>query len=104
MKSFTAATDETVGVERVEEQFNYQNIPSATTTVVKNAPGMLHCITVNATAAGPITIYDNTAASGQKIATLKASIVENTYYFDTKFLTGLTIVTGAASDITVSFR
>jgi len=81
----------------------YSNIASATTTVVKASAGHLHSITVNTTAAGAITVYDNTSAAGNKIATLKASIVENTYVYDCAFGTGLTIVTAAASDITVSY-
>jgi hypothetical protein len=81
----------------------YKNISTATTTIVKPGAGVLHTLTVNTTAAGAITIYDNTAASGTKIATLKASIAEQTFTFDVGFGTGLTIVTAAASDITVSF-
>lgn len=99
-----SAEDNTVGVFKVEERFSYTNITSATTTTVKSGSGFLHCITINTTAAGTITIYDNTAGSGTKIGTLKASVAENTYYFDTTFGTGLTIVTAAASDITVSWR
>lgn len=79
------------------------NITTATTTTVKTRPGKLHSIVVNTTAAGTITIYDNTAGSGTKIGTLKASVVEGTYLFDCAFNTGLTIVTGAASDITVNY-
>ena len=80
---------------------NVTNIASATTTVVKSGNGILRRITVNTTAAGTITIYDNTAASGTKIGILKSSIVEGTYEYGCRFGTGLTIVTGAASDITV---
>jgi len=100
----STAEDNAVGVLKVEERFSYSNITSATTTTVKSGSGFLHCITINTTAAGTITIYDNTAGSGTKIGTLKASVAENTYYFDATFGTGLTIVTAAASDITVSWR
>ena len=79
-----------------------RNIASATTTVI-GGPGILHSIVINTTAAGTITIYDNTAASGTKIATIKASAVEGTYLYDVRCRTGLTIVTAAASDITVSY-
>jgi hypothetical protein len=78
-------------------------ISSATTTTVKSGAGVLHAIVVGETAAGAITIYDNTAASGTTIAVLKASIVEGTYVFDRTFSTGLTIVTAAASKIHVSY-
>ena len=80
---------------------NYTNITSGTTTVVKSGRGNLAKIIVNTTAAGTITVYDNTSATGTKIATMKASIVEGSYEYNCRFLTGLTIVTAAASDITV---
>ena len=80
-----------------------QNITTATTTTVKSGAGVLGKIVVNTTAAGSITIYDNTAASGTKIGTMKASIAEGSYSFDAAFTTGLTIVTAAASDITVCY-
>lgn len=83
--------------------YNFQGITTNTTTTVKSDPGVLHSIVVNTTAAGAITIYDNTAASGTKIGTLKSSIAEGTYYFDVNFNTGLTIVTAASSDITVTY-
>lgn len=98
------AEDNTVGVFKVEERFSYSNITTATTTTVKSGAGFVHAITVNTTAAGTITIYDNTAGSGTKIGTLKASIGEQTFIFNVTFGTGLTIVTAAASDITVSYR
>lgn len=88
----------------MNEIFEYRNITTATTTVVKSGAGVLKAITVNSTAAGTITVYDNTSAAGTKIATLKTSVVEGTYEFNVAFGTGLTIVTGAASDITVSYR
>lgn len=78
-------------------------ISSATTTTVKSGAGVLHAIVVGETAAGAITIYDNTAASGTTIGVLKSSIVEGTYVFDRIFSTGLTIVTAAASKIHVSY-
>jgi len=83
--------------------YGYKNIATATTTVVKSGVGILHSIVVNTTAAGAITVYDNTAGSGTKIATLKASVVEGSYIFDVAFATGLTIITAAASDITVTY-
>jgi hypothetical protein len=78
-------------------------ISSATTTTVKSGAGVLHAIVVGETAAGAITIYDNTAASGTTIGVLKASIVEGTYVFDRVFSIGLTIVTAGASKIHVSY-
>jgi hypothetical protein len=87
------------------QPFSYRNITSATTTVVKSGTGILHAVTINTTAAGTITIYDNTAASGAPIATIAASpAIGQTFLYDVAFANGLTIVTAAASNITVSFR
>lgn len=84
--------------------FKYNNISTATTTVVTSGAGVLHSIIVNDTAAGTITIYDNTAGSGDTIGTMVASIGEGTYEYNVEFNTGLTIVTAAASDITVAYE
>lgn len=83
---------------------NAQNIATATTTTVKTGRGILGSIIVNTTAAGTITVYDSATATGTKLATFKASVVEGTYTFNCFFLTGLTVVTGGASDITVTYQ
>lgn len=99
-----AGEDLTVDVLKVEERFTYNNIITNTTTTVKSGAGFLHSIVVNTTSAGAVTIYDNTAGSGTKIGTMKASIAEGTYIYDVSFATGLTIVTAGASDLTISYR
>lgn len=101
----TIAGEDTVNdVLKIEQRNSFTNITSATTTVVKSGAGFLHAITVNTTAAGAITIYNNTSATGTKIATIKASVAEQTFTYNVSCSTGLTIVTAAASDITVSYR
>ena len=80
-----------------------KNITTATTTTPCGTQGILHTVVVNKTAAGTIGIYDGPAATGTLIATLKASIVEGTYTFDAVFNNSLVIVTGAASDVTVTY-
>jgi len=93
----------------VEQRNSYTNINSATTTVVKAGPGFLHLIMVNkAVASATITMYDNTSAAGTIIgvitmpATLLAS--QQTLRYDISFLTGLTLVTVGAQDLTCAFR
>ena len=85
-----------------------RNITSAATTVVKKGTGILLAIVVNkAVASSTYTIYDNTAASGTKIATVTnpATLTANQYTlpFMCKFTNGLTIVTSGADDITVVY-
>jgi len=104
LQTLIAGEDLTNNVLKVEERFSPLNITSATTTTVKSGAGYLFSITVNTTAAGTITIYDNTTNSGTKIGTLKASVGEQTFFYCCSFTTGLTVVTAAASDITVTYR
>ena len=87
-----------------KSKFTANHIATATTTVVLTGSGTLHALTVNTTAAGAITIYDNTAGSGTVIAIFPNSAVVGTYLYDVAVGTGITIVTAAASDITISFR
>lgn len=86
------------------EAYKTSYISTATTTTLKSGAGVLRSITLGETAAGAITIYDNTAGSGTVIAVLKASVAEQTFNFDVAFATGLTIVTAGASKLQVSFR
>ena len=80
------------------------NITTATTTVVKTGPGVLVSIVLNATNAGTITVYDNTAGSGTKIATISAAAPAGASFgYLCQFTTGLTIVTASADNITVVY-
>lgn len=85
----------------MESPSNATNIATATTTVVKSGRGILRRLTINTTTAFAITVYDNTSAAGTKIATFQASAGLGTYTFNCFFLTGLTVVTAGASDVTV---
>lgn len=84
------------------------NITTSTTTVVKSGAGVLHGININTkgTVASTVTVYDNTAGSGTKLATLDSLNLAGWNQYDVAFATGLTIVTTGTSapDITVSYR
>lgn len=97
-----APTDASPGFP-IEPRYQYKNVTSGAVTV-KASKGFLHSIIVNTTAAGTITVFDSLSGSGTKIATLKASIAEGSYIYDCAFATGLTVVLGASSDITVTYR
>jgi len=102
--------DGVAGVAKVEQRGTYQNITTATTTVVKAGPGELYSIIVNTpVASAVITIYDNTAASGTKIGTITfpATLISDgpiPVPYNVAFSTGLTIVTTGTPDLTVSYR
>ena len=86
--------------------YNGTNIAGAATTVVKAESGILHGIVINTRgAASTTTVYDNTAGSGTKLATIDNTVSVLTLIYDCHFNTGLTVVTtGTLSDITVSFH
>ncbi len=97
------------GVTAVEHAGNpSSNITTATTTTIKSGAGILHTINIGlCVAAATITIYDNTAASGTKLGTITCpSVVGDvpTKTYDIAFATGLTVVTSAATDVTVGWR
>ena len=79
-------------------------IDTATTTQVDSGQGQLIAIVVGETAAGAISIIDNTAGSTVNVGTLKASIVEGTYWFLYNYAAGIRIITAGASKITVIYN
>jgi hypothetical protein len=90
-----------------------QRINTLTTTVLKQSAGNLHrVILANVpTAAGTITIYDNTAAAGTILALLNVQRAVGVFtpqsldFGGMPFSTGLTVVTaGNAPDITVVYE
>lgn len=88
----------------------FKNIAGTATTTIKSGRGSLFGITVNkAVASGVITVYDNTMASGTKIATITnpGTLTQSQFdleYHNIEFANGLTIVTSAADDITVVYN
>lgn len=91
------------GNEVVEFPYVYNYISTGATTVVKAAPGTLHTITVNGGTAGTVIVYDDPAQAGTIIASFDSTNAKATYIFDVVFTLGLTIITSAATKITVSY-
>lgn len=89
---------------KVELRYAYNYISTAATTVVKGSAGFIHSITVNGGTAGTIIIYDNTAGSGNIIASFDSTNALATYTLNVSASTGITVVTSAATKITVSYR
>lgn len=98
-----------LNMKRVSGVYLFTNITTATTTVVKSGVGLLGKLIINkAVLSGVVTIYDNTAGSGTRIATITygAALLSDpplTAHYEVQFATGLTIVTSAATDITVCY-
>ena len=87
----------------IRDNYQFTYISTNTTTQINNSlPTRLIRIVVGTTAAGSISIYNNISSdTSNPIATLKSSIVENSYEFGVMCSVGLKIVTAASSLITV---
>lgn len=87
----------------------YQYIGDATTTQVKNGQGFLQTVSINSPGGAPCsaTLYDNTAASGSKIAVVDCSGQPRQLDYGVNFTNGLTVVTAASGvppDVTILYR
>jgi hypothetical protein len=97
----------------------YRNISGNSSTTVKSSPGYLHAIAVNNNnTCGTVTLYDNTSATGTKIATIQigspsGGLLSTTGFqspvtlpMGIAFTTGLTVVTAGSTnnDITLCFK
>lgn len=84
----------------IEEEYSKAYIRTATTTNVFIGKGNLHSITINGTSTGTISLQDN----GTNFAVIGAVTVPVTLFYKATIASTLSIVTAAATDITVSFR
>jgi len=85
------------------QKYNFKNISASGTTVVQSGHGTLHTVVINTTAATGIVIYDGLNVGGTRIATIAASpVIGSTLMYDAEFTSGLTVVVGGNSDITLS--
>lgn len=87
---------------------SFANYAGAATNAVSAVAATLVAIIVNkAVATGVITVYDNTAASGTKVATIThpATLLHSQMVlpYNVYCATGITVVTSAADDITVVY-
>lgn len=77
--------------------------PGGATTVIKPTNGVLFGISVTG-GTGAVSIYDNTAGSGNLIYNNSATVtVGLVILFNAPFSVGLTIVTGASTTVAVMF-
>jgi uncharacterized protein (AIM24 family) len=82
----------------------FHNLTGNATTTVKTGSGVLERIVINtAGTSSTITVYDNTAGSGTKIATASGN-AQTVLSYNVRFATGLTIVTTGSPDVTVGYR
>ena len=102
----TTIAGEDITNDRLKTEYRGSSayISTATTTTVKTGAGHLHSIVVNGGTAGTIIGYDNTAASGTILFSFDSTNALNTYMFDVSFYIGLTIITSAATKLSVSYR
>lgn len=78
-------------------------ISTGTTTLVATGPGLLHTVVVQGGTTGTIIIYDGIAVSANIIASFDTTVALASYVFDVAFSVGLTVVTSAATKLTLSY-
>lgn len=82
---------------------SYANMAAGATTVIKSGAGILFAVIVNNPGTTQtLTLYDNTAASGTKIATIALAAGQNLLY-GLNFGTGLTAVLSGTADVTIVY-
>lgn len=91
----------------VRDDYEYVHISGVATTVIAGVATKLIRVNINTTANGVITMYNAatslTCSTTNTVGAFKASVLEGNQEFGVKLATGLTIVTLAASDITVVY-
>lgn len=84
--------------------YSYTYINTTTTTPIKTGAGEIHTITFSSALNGNVAVYDNTAGSGTQIMYFPTGTPAGTYILDSKFSTGLTVVTTASDRVHVSSK
>lgn len=92
------------------ETYQYRRLSSSdanSTVTVCTGPVSLHSITINTTSAHALTVTDGaTNGTSTTVATIKASIAEQTLTFNVDCAYGLkvTVPTGYTGDATIAFK
>lgn len=104
MLSTQAGEDVVNDVQKVETRGASINILTATTTVVKAAPGHLNGLYAVGGTMGSVTVYDNTVASGTILFGPATPTAGGIVMANVSFSIGLTVVTAAATCLSGSWR
>ena len=99
-----AGEDVANNVLKVENRGAVASITAAATSTIKTGPGHINEIRIAGGVLGAVTVYDNTAGSGTVIVPTVTPLQGQVIISNVEFSTGLTIVTAAATIITVSYR
>lgn len=106
VRASTDGTSLTGALRMIAVSYSYAHATVSAGTTVKATSGVLHSVTINtAVAAGVLTLFDNTTATGTTIAVVSIATFQGTLTFDISFLTGLSyIIVGATADVTITWR
>jgi len=77
-------------------------IQSNATTTIVDGPGFLHSVSINFPG-GQVSLYDNTAGSGNLIGVFKANLISTNFVLDCIFSVGLTAVTTGTPATTITY-
>lgn len=91
-------------VQAFHDDYNVTNVTTDTTTTIKAEAGRIGSIRVLGGTLGNVTVYDNTAGSGTVLVPTFTPDKGQILLQNCKFNVGLTIVTAAATIVSVKWR
>jgi hypothetical protein len=87
--------------------YNYTNVPSATSTLIKTGGGILHSVVVNQASAsgGTISVNDSISATGTtpQIAIINCATT-GTFVYDVVFVNGLAVTNSSSPNVVVTYQ
>lgn len=91
--------------ENLKDNNSYSYFGSGQTIrTLKTGTAVLKSITVTGGTTGIIAVYDGTSQTGTPAASFTTTNTPNTYQFNIVLTEGLTVVTSAATQLTVSYK
>lgn len=90
----------------IADKLGYRKVTQAAPATVKSGPAGLFGIVVVASTAGTVTVYDNTAASGDILFTKTALAVGETIHFGGNGIaakSGLHVVCGGTATVNILY-
>lgn len=87
----------------VYQSGSYTYIPTGTTTLIATGSGTINSVVIGGGTLGTIIIYDDISATTRIIASFDATTPRGVYPIGVSFAKGLTVVTGAATNVTITW-
>ena len=81
----------------------HKYIATTATTIIQSGPGVLRDVIITGGTKGTIDIYNDITATGTPVASYDSNLEFGSYTFDIAMSKGITVVTGAATKMTITY-